>query len=175
MTMEAQTELKYIFANVNDWLKFAEAKHAGLVILNIGIAAGILSSYTNIQNAIFMPALLIGIAFLGVSVFLSIVSQFPDTENIVNSRKQIQNPNLYFFENLSRLDYQAFVDEYKGIDANFSPTKFDTDLINQVLVNARIAQAKFTLFKLASYLTALGSGLIGFSSIVKIIWHLQKI
>jgi hypothetical protein len=25
--MEAKFELKYIFANINEWLKFAEAKH----------------------------------------------------------------------------------------------------------------------------------------------------
>lgn len=29
--MESKPQLKYIFANINDWLKFAEAKHDGLI------------------------------------------------------------------------------------------------------------------------------------------------
>ena len=43
--------------------------------------------------------------------------------------------------------------------------------INQILVNARITNTKFDFFKFASYFTAFGSGLIGLSSIIKIIWH----
>jgi|SRR5436190_7599395 len=170
--MEAKTELKYIFSNINDWLKFAEAKHGGLVVLNAGLVVGILSSYSNIQNFISKPLVLIGIFCFGISVFLSIISQFPVTQNIFYNKKTIQNPNLYFFGHLSHLDNQSFIDELKKVDTNFVTTKLDTDLINQILANARIAQAKFSFFKYASYLTALGSGLIGFSSIVKIIWHL---
>lgn len=169
--MEANSELKYIFANVNDWLKFAEAKHGGLIVLNAGLVVGILSSYSNIQNFIFKPTILIGIICFGVSVFLSIVSQFPVTQNIFYNKKTVSNPNLYFFGHLSHFDNQTFIDELKKVDNNFLPTKLDTDLINQILVNARIAQAKYGFFKFASYLTAFGSGLIGLCSIAKIIWH----
>lgn len=169
--MEAKSELKYIFANVNNWLKFAEAKHGGLIVLNAGLVVGILSSYTNIQNFIYKPTILIGIICFGISVFLSIISQFPVTQNIFYNQKTIQNPNLYFFGHLSHFNNQTFIDEFKKVDTNFNPSKFDTDLINQILVNARIAQAKFGFFKFASYLTAFGSGLIGFSSIIKILWH----
>lgn len=169
--MEAKTELKYIFANVNDWLKFAEAKHGGLIVLNAGLLVGILSSYTNIQNFIFKPTILIGIICFGISVFLSIVSQFPVTQNIFYNKKATTNPNLYFFGHLSHFDNQTFIEEFKKEDTGFTPSKLDTDLINQILVNARITQAKFGFFKFASYLTALGFGLIGFSSIIKIVWH----
>ncbi len=169
--MEAKTELKYIFSNVNDWLKFAEAKHGGLIVLNAGLVVGILSSYTNIQNFIFKPTILIGIICFGISVFLSIISQFPVTQNLFYNKKTVQNPNLYFFGHLSQLDSQSFIDEYKTVDAGFAPSKFDTDLINQILINSIIAQAKFGYFKVASYLTAFGSGLIGFSSITKILCH----
>lgn len=169
--MESRSELKYIFANINEWLKFAEAKHGGLIILNSGLVVGILSSYTNIQNFIFKPTILIGIICFGISVFLSIISQFPVTQNIFYNKKTISNPNLYFFGHLSHFDNQTFIVEYKKIDTSFTPSKFDTDLINQILVNARIAQAKFGFFKFASYFTAFGSGLIGLSSIIKIIWH----
>lgn len=169
--MESKSELKYIFANINEWLKFAEAKHGGLIVLNAGLVVGILSSYTNIQNFIFKPTILIGTICFGISVFLSIISQFPVTQNIFYNKKVIANPNLYFFGHLSHFDNQTFIDEFKKVDMDFTPSKLDIDLINQILVNARIAQAKFGFFKFASYLTAFGSGLIGFSSIIKIVWH----
>jgi hypothetical protein len=169
--LEAKPELKYIFANINDWLKFAEAKHGGLIVLNAGLVVGILSSYTNIQCFIYKPMVLIGIICFGVSVFLSIISQFPVTQNIFHNKKAISNPNLYFFGHLSHFDNQDLISELKKVDTTFSPNKLDIDLINQILVNARITQAKFGFFKFASYLTAFGSGLIGISSIIKILWH----
>lgn len=169
--MEAKNELKYIFGNINDWLKFAEAKHGGLLVLNAGLVIGILSSYSNIQSFVYKPTVLIGVICFGFSVFLSIISQFPVTQNIFYNKKEIKNPNLYFFGHLSHFDNQSFIDELKKIDTNYSAGKLDSDLINQILINARITQAKYTLFKYASYLTAFGSGVIGFSSICKIIWH----
>ena len=83
----------------------------------------------------------------------------------------IQNPNLYFFIHLSNIDNNTFLDEFKKVEKDFNPSKFDSDLINQILVNARIAQSKFSFFKFASYLTAFGSGFIGFSTIIKFICH----
>jgi len=170
--MEAESELKYIFANINDWVKFAEAKHGGFLVFNVGLIIGVLSSHSNIYNFIFKPAMLIGIICFGISVIMSIISLFPVTQNIFNNKKKIiQSPNLYFFGHLSRLDNQSFIDEYKMIDTNFTPSKFDTDLINQILVNARVAQSKFMFFKISCYLTVFGLGLIALSSIIKIIYH----
>jgi hypothetical protein len=152
-------------------LKFAEAKHGGLIVLNAGILAGILSGFSNIQNLIYKPIILIGMICFCISVFISIISQFPVTQNIFYERKTVPNPNLYFYGHLSNIDNQKFIEEFKKMDDSFKPTKFDINLINQILVNARITQAKFDFFKIASYLTAFGFGLIGFSSIIKILWH----
>jgi hypothetical protein len=169
--MEAKSELKYIFSNINEWLKFAEAKHGGLVVLNAGLIVGILSSYSNINNFTNKTTLLIGMVCFGISVFVSIISQFPVTQNLFYSKKDIKNPNLYFFGHLSNLDNDTFISEYQKNDNDFKPTKFDNDLINQILVNARITQSKFSLFKFATYMTAFGSGLIGLTTILKVIWH----
>lgn len=169
--MEAKSELKYIFSNINEWLKFAEAKHGGLVVLNAGLVVGILSSYSNIQIFTNKTTLLIGIICFGISAFISIISQFPVTQNLFYNKKDISNPNFYFFGHLSHLDNNSFISEYQKIDTEFKPNKFDNDLINQILVNARIIQSKFSLFKFASYITAWGSGLIGLTTIIKVVWH----
>lgn len=169
--MESKAELKFIFANVNDWLKFAEAKHGGLIVFNAGFIIGIISSYTDIQHLFYKPTILIGVLCFGISAFLSLISQFPTTQNLFYSKKAISNPNLYFFGHLSSLDNQSFTNAYKAIDTAFTPSNFDHHLIQQILTNARIAQAKLESFKWASCITAFGAGLIGLSSIIKIIWH----
>ena len=169
--MESKSELKYIFSNINEWLKFAEAKHAGLIILNSAIIIGILSSYNNIQHCLLKPSILIGFACFGISMFLSIISQFPITQNIIIKKTVVQNPNLYFFGHLSNFEVQDLINQLKTVDSNFIPNKLDLDLANQILVNSRITLTKFSLFKFASYISALGFGIIGISSLIKITCH----
>ena len=109
--MESKSELKYIFANINEWLKFAEAKHGGIIVLNAAIIVGILSSYTNIAHCLFKPVVLISMICFGVSMFLSLLSQFPVTQNIFYNIKVINNPNLYFFGHLCHFDKDAFINQ----------------------------------------------------------------
>lgn len=169
--IDLRQELKYILTLINDWLKYAEAKHGGLIILNSGLVIGILSSYGNIQSYISKLPTLFGLVCFGISVFLSILSQFPVTKNIFYLSNEVINPNLYFFGNLSQMDEKSFISELSKIESSFQPGKMDKDLINQILINSRITNNKLTIFKFASYLTAFGAGLIGISSVVKIIWH----
>jgi len=169
--MEAKTELKYILATVNDMLKFAEAKNGGLIIFNSGLVIGILSSYNNIHSAVYKWVILFGIVCFGVSVFLSIISQFPKTENIFFNKENIAKPNLYFFEHLSNLDEAGFIDAFKEEEKKFDASGLDKLVINQILVNARIAQTKFTIFKFAIVPTCIGAGAIALTTIFKAIWH----
>jgi hypothetical protein len=170
--MEAKTELKYIFANINELLRFAEAKHGGLIILNSGFCIGLLSSYSTVQHVFNKPAIIIGLIAFGISVFLSLVAQFPITQNTFFKKKNISNPNLYFYGHLSNIDDKEFISSFKQIDNYFNLTKFDTDLINQILVNSRITNSKFIFFKFSIYLTAFGSGILGLTAIIKVLCHL---
>lgn len=169
--MEAKKELKYIFSNVNDWLKFAEAKHAGLIILNSGFVVGILTIYEHSHSYTSKPFVLIGMICFGISIFTSLISQFPTMQNIFRDRKYSFTHNLYFYKSLASMNVISFVEELKKIDSGFTITKLDNDLINQILINSRITQSKFSIFRLSSYITVLGLGIIGLSSIIKILWH----
>ena len=167
--MEANLEIKYIFTNVSDWLKYAETMHAGLIVLNSGLIIGIILGYNNFLPFIYTPTVLIGMICFTISFLISIISRFPVTPNIFYNKKNILNPNLYFFEDLSEMDNQTFVEELRKVDKDFSPSKLDTDLIIQVLINFRIPQSKYNLFKFAGYLTGFSSGLIGVASIIKVL------
>lgn len=172
LIMEARNEFKHILAHILDLLKFGETKHAGLIVFNSGAIIGILAGYSSIHHIVYKSFVLIGCTAFGASVFLSIASQFPVTSNVFYNKKKIKNPNIYFFGDLAHLDLDQFITSYKQMDVNFIPTKFHTDLINQILVNARITDSKFFLFKLSCYLTAFGAGLIGISTLIKATIHL---
>ena len=163
-------EIKYIFQNVNEWLKFAEAKHAGIIVLNSAIILGVLTTYSNVQ-VLEKNSTCISLFILGVSIFLSLASQFPVTSNIMfGNSKSKANPNIYFFGDLAKISESDFVNEFNKSFNGFTPTSAEKDLINQILVNSKITSSKFFLFKICCYISVFAIGLLGLSTIIKILW-----
>ncbi len=154
-------ELKYIFGNVNEWLKFSEAKHAGLIVLNSAIIIGILSSTK-------MPfekwTTIISLSVFTISIVASLISQFPKTSNFLVRYENIQNPNIYFFGDLAKIKMTDFITEFKNSFPNFNANQSDKNLINQILINSKITSAKYKIFKFCCWLTVFGIGFLAFSS-----------
>ncbi len=72
--------LKDIFHNVNDWLKFAEAKHAGLIVLNSGLVVETFNtaySSSLLTGRLITSSALFTLIFVGLSSFFSFLSLFP--------------------------------------------------------------------------------------------------
>lgn len=161
-------ELKYIFSNVNDWLRFAEAKHAGLIVLNSAIIVGILSVFSN--PIIEKWSAIVTIAFLGLSICSSLFAQFPVTTNLLLDSKGKERPNIYFFGDLGAIDSDQFVEEFKKSFPEFKSTPSDENLINQILVNAKITSSKYMVFKFCCYLSIIGIGIICISSLIQLGW-----
>ena len=164
-------ELKSIFQNVNEWLKFAEAKHAGLIVLSSGMIFGVLTIYKDYH--LFLPKLIIllTILFFVLSVVFSIISLFPRTCNKLPTRNGINNPNLYFAGHLCKLNEDGLKMELLRIHPNYIFNKFEEDLINQIIVNATIATKKYQLFKFATISVATGFIILLGTILIKIIWH----
>lgn len=167
--MEANSEIKYIYSDCYDHLKFAETKHGGLIVFNGAVIIGVLSCYGTISHIICKPSLVIGIIALGISIIISIVSQFPKTSNKISNKKDFKECNLYFYQHLSQLNEDSFIEKFKLIDKDFEPNNFDKLLINQILVISCIATNKFRLFKCAIYPTIIGLGIITLGTIMKLL------
>ena len=170
--MQTDPELRFIFSNVNEWLKFAEAKLAGMIVLNSAIIIGILSSYGTIHDYIDKNAAIIGVIAVGASLFWCIATQLPVLNKFLSGGRSTGTLNLYYFGHLANLTQQEFLNEFKRVNPNFSPSLLDEQLTNQILINACIAKAKFVAFRNAGYLTASGIGIIAFTSVIKTLWHL---
>ncbi len=164
-------ELKYILGIINDLQRFAEAKHAGLIVLNSAIIIGVLSSFSSL-HIYEKYSVIISLSLLGISIFGSLIAQFPVTSNIHNTSQSINNPNIYYFEHLSKISINEFLNEFKTSHPSFIADNSDRNIINQILVNAKITSTKFFVFKYCVYISTVGIGFLGFSTLLKVLWHL---
>ena len=165
-------EIKNIFANINDWLKFAEAKHTGMLILNSGVIFGLFTVLKDYQYYLPKTAILLSLICFGLSMLFSIVSLYPSSHNIQPRRKKITNPNLYFNQHISMLNVEDFKSELIKIDTNYKFDKLDDDLIYQIIINSTIATRKYKLFKFSTIFTTMGLGIPLITTLLKIICHL---
>lgn len=154
--------LKDILANVNQLQRFAEAKHGSLVAITIAILSGLLNVINKPQYEVAVRyfCMMAGGVFLG-SVFVSLCSFYPRTKN--NEEKQkpdCANVNLYFFGDIQKLDTESYLQEMQrcyGTSPQLTESYEAQHLANQVIINSRITQYKFELFKVALFLFCLAS------------------
>lgn len=162
-----EERLLFIWEKVNDWLKYAETKNAGLLVFGgamIAVLFGFLGSSYKIP-ANWNKGIFIGLAFFGVSVIISVWSFIPQTRI---KYKKFGEPhisdNLFFYGNLCKYKPGKLIDTmlraYNINDSN-ALNRSNMDIANQVIVNSAITMNKNKLFKLSTY-----SLLLGFISIV---------
>ena len=96
-----------------------------------------------------------------LSIFISFRTLFPVTRNLSLRKKKKPNPNILFFGDLAEMDLETFIEEFKIDDKEFLPSKVDINLMNEILINARIAKFKFKSFKFSLIFTMLGLIIVG--------------
>jgi cytochrome c biogenesis protein ResB len=148
--------LKEIFQNVNDWLKFAEAKHAGLIVLNSGTIFGLISIYKDYKGTLTWFIVFISVLLFGISMLLSFISIFPRMKISVKEKSKIDTPNLYFFKHLAHLKVKDLKTKLEESDKSFHANELDEDLMNQIIVNSQITVYKSNLFRAATICTISG-------------------
>lgn len=156
-----EKRLQGLLVMVNDWLKFAEAKNAGLVGLSAaGVGLG-LSTLARIDGTILRVGLAVGEVLLVLSLLVGLGSFFPRTSLARVLTKKPRSPrdddNLYFYAHLAKYaprDLAVLVaSAYARADpAGAEPARSHVDLAAQVVVNSRITMAKLELFAIAAVL-----------------------
>lgn len=156
---EIENKLLYIFSNVNDWLKFAEVKNAGLIAFLIAAISGLLGFTASFQqlNQSIKFGLLFCVFFLVVSCLISLFTFSPklDRLEIIFFAKEseiLESDNLLFFGDLAKYDADSLTSiiakKYFEIDLK-KPSQIHTDIAEQIIINSKIAVAKFRFFKIA--------------------------
>ncbi len=152
-------ELKCIFANVNEWLKFAETKNAVLVALDGGAVLGVLGLLKDQPRfpewVIFY--LWVFIIFNVIALSIALFSFLPQTK--IPYFWLIGEPNskdnLIFYGHIKKYDVNQYLSALYTSDSqqpkNFS--KLELDYANQIIVNSQIADRKYNYFRVALWFT----------------------
>lgn len=176
-------ELKYIFSNINDWLKYSEAKHGVIATINIAIIFGIfqlLDKFTAHEIS-YKKMFIVAICLLLLSILVTFYSFVPITKHKLDcisdeefSEKKI-GMNIMFFGHIHCLREEQLLDLLRsnaGFDEGIKHTIYELNLANQIINNARITSHKFQLFKTAGVLSLSGTLLFVLLAILKYIVEL---
>ncbi|CAM4034567.1 Pycsar system effector family protein [Gillisia hiemivivida] len=152
-------ELLQIFSNINDWLRFAEAKNAMIIAFNGASIYGIvkLPFLNNFTEMGFLQIYSIGIILmLIISSTIALLSFVPNLHFLKGSTYlELKDVNLLFYQHLKQLEskkLKKLLCEKAGVkESDF--TKLDDDLISQIKYNATIASRKYHHFSVAVWLT----------------------
>jgi hypothetical protein len=165
--------LKTIFANINDWLRFAEAKNGAIIAVNGAAIFGILKSLTEDKDLKVLVCFIL--LLLIISICVIIYSFIPQLVGLKNYSKLSQEEfdknkkelNSLFFGSLVNLTSVQFLDliSYKSAKEQEEIKGIHVDYANQIIINSEIAMTKFLLFRVASILT-LGSFVLGLIALI---------
>ena len=187
--LEHEEQLNSIFANVNEWLKFAEAKNFGLLTLNAAIVFG-LTQIEFCENSIYQKIILIVFGIFAFFSFLfSLISVFPIVSKVGKNKysktfinkfsnwidKEELFENIHFYGYLRSINKSEFETKFLAkVNSNVSFTTFEKEIVEQILFNSRISWLKYQLFKIAAFIFLMGMlltiAVLAFASLYLIIY-----
>lgn len=152
-----------IFNNVNDWLKFAEAKVGALIAFLAATIFGSFQVCNGAQCNDFISFYIGGIiVFASIALFICLISLMPQTRLkwLWPPEKYSKTDNLFFFGHLAKYDADSLVelliDKYKLESDN---KEMELDIANQIIQNSLIANKKYKYFNFS--MMVIISGIIG--------------
>ena len=165
--------LKDIFSNVNDWLKFAEAKNAALIVFNGASIFGAATFIATVmsQDKYTIPELILYylysfIIFNGLGLATALYSFWPQTEidkvlgekfiDLSFKKPESRNSVLFYghIQGYTPESYLAKLREYCNKEAG-ECSGLESDYASQIVINSLITYRKHCYFKVALVFTLL--------------------
>lgn len=160
--------LRFILGSVNEWLRFAEAKNAGLFSANLALTFGTITIAfgDTVTSQLVQTSLLICAVILGISAIICLISFIPQLSRM--KIKLVSNPmetdNLLFFGDIAKYDAKAYIIKLSGLYLNSNTDNTKQLLLekyaDQIIINSRIAKTKYYIFGVAVVLTAIALTLL---------------
>lgn len=153
-----------IFENVNNWLKFAEAKNGTIIALNSALIFGLfqICQDTKTENIILIVYVYSALISLFISIIIAILSFVPKLSYQYTSfGKPKDSDNLLYFGDIAKYSEKEYIDKLSSITNEI--TDFDKQYINQIATNSKITYVKYKQFELAvwfnisAFLTPVGA------------------
>ncbi|MDM8522214.1 DUF5706 domain-containing protein [Desulfococcaceae bacterium HSG8] len=159
-----EEQLKNIFSNVNDWLKFAEAKNGVLTGFNGGAIFTVLSGFLFNKEMPIMTNVYVKAYFTcfaacaSLALVIALMSFLAKVKIPWLSEGEIRpSDNLLFFADIHKYDEKAYLDALSEAVLNEEReepyTRTEKFYANQIIVNSGIAMRKYVLFNAALWCT----------------------
>jgi hypothetical protein len=181
---DISAKLTTIFQNVNEWLKFAEAKNAVLLAFSGAGITAIMSLLTTTQK--FLNSIHIGLvlatSLLCICVLLCSFSFLPkkNLEHLLQvknkaSRSYNRQPtdNFYYFGDLRKYSSTQLLDALNSLyfesKVNLPYNREWEDLATQITINSEITFLKLKLFTYALWVLIAAILAVPFSMLVSLV------
>ena len=158
--------LETVFANVNQWLHFAEAKNALLATLNGGAVLGLLALLNTEKPRLssLLPSLWVAAICLVFGLLVCLLSFTPILAKTLERASEPRRINILYFGHLAAISPARFLTELRERYGTEEPvdgegSEYHRDLADQIIANSRIALRKYRLFCVALVLDVLGVAL----------------
>ncbi len=158
-----------IFENVNNWLKFAEAKNGAIIALNSALIFGLFQVCQDIKigNIILIMYVYSAHISLFISIIIAILSFVPKLSYQYTSfSKPKDSDNLLYFGDIAKYSEKEYTDKLSSMADEI--TDFDKQYISQITTNSKITYVKYKQFELAvwfnisAFLTPIGAIILYF-------------
>ncbi len=159
-----EEKLRNMFANINEWLKFAEAKNFGLFSITGAVYLGI--TQVDFEESIPLKwGFVILSLTAGATLIASLLSLFPFLTKVdgafakgwiskLSNWIDHEHPfeNIHFYGHLKNLQEPEFEKEFTTkIGQELTFNQYEKELVTQILYNAKITWLKFQLFKIGGF------------------------
>lgn len=146
--------LQYIYTQVNDMLKFAEAKNAGLIVLNLTTIIALLQVKLPEDSIIYLWGIRYIIVLNFCSIFFCLVGIYAQLRAFEQKPSLDGSENLLYFGDIALMSADEFYNrvkkKYQIQSANES---FDIDMCRQIVIVSQITVRKFRTFNIAMFFT----------------------
>lgn len=152
--IDLDKRLMSIFANINSWLKFAEAKNLALItfctallVCDIQLLKDLHETHYLLLGQYFILLLVGTISFALVSVF----AQMDNREEFKKHLALQDSYNLLYYGDIANMDDMTYLTNfykryYPDFDIEGNISRYQMDLAKQIIINSRIVVRKNNSF-----------------------------
>jgi hypothetical protein len=159
-----EEKLNQIFVNVNEWLKYSEAKNGVLLALNGAMLMGLIALLKDASDPFEVSITWCLIPSFTLSLVILLSSFLPIRDKFFNKKYDLRettvdNTNLLFYGDLRKLSVPVYLELlYQSYKKNIpvSYEKSEKDLANQILNNSAITYRKLSFFTIGAYIDLVG-------------------
>lgn len=161
-TFSMHERYEWILAQVNDWLKFAEAKNGALVVFNSTVLIASVQMVAerlpdHPAGHLYLGSLWV---FVGAGLVIALFSFLPSTAIplLGAGERRAERDNLLFFGDIKKYAPADLMDAIRARYAFETPpdARWERDVCEQIVINARITTWKYTCFRVAMWATLYG-------------------